>query len=115
MTIEQTQIQRTIVDDWNWKATRIGTLKAIRDLGLLVNAAIEIRTTSDDEHPEQVSPVDVGDTVTKLSTGYWHSCAILSSGRVTCWGLGAGGRLGYGHEQNIGDDESPSAVGPIDL
>jgi len=40
-----------IVDDWNWPAVRAGTLDAVRDLGLEVLHAIEVRTTMDDSHP----------------------------------------------------------------
>lgn len=40
-----------IVDDWNWPAVRAGTLDAVRDLGLELLHAIEVRTTLDDTHP----------------------------------------------------------------
>ncbi len=40
-----------IVDDWNWLGVRTGTLKAIIDAGLIVDHAVEIRTTTDDSHP----------------------------------------------------------------
>jgi len=41
-------------------------------------------------------------------------CA-LSKGRLRCWGRGEGGRLGYGDEENIGDDELPSDVGDLPI
>ena len=41
-----------VVDDWNWEETRTGTLRAIQDLNLLVDASIEIRTTFNGEHPK---------------------------------------------------------------
>ena len=37
-----------IVDDWNWKQVREGTLNAINTLNLNVIAQLEIRTTIDD-------------------------------------------------------------------
>ena len=40
-----------IVDDWNWRAVRIGTFRAMRDRGWTVAAAIEIRSTLDNTQP----------------------------------------------------------------
>lgn len=39
-----------IVDDWNWADVRLGTLHAVRSLGVLVDACIEIRTTLNEAH-----------------------------------------------------------------
>lgn len=39
-----------IVDDWNWRQVRIGTLRAIADMGCKVSCAIEIRTSTDNTH-----------------------------------------------------------------
>ncbi len=36
-----------IVDDWNWRAVRNGTFRALLDTRCRVEAAIEVRTTSD--------------------------------------------------------------------
>jgi hypothetical protein len=40
-----------VVDDWNWKFVRDGTLRAISDLNLKVEHSIDFRTTNDDTHP----------------------------------------------------------------
>jgi glycosyltransferase involved in cell wall biosynthesis len=40
-----------VVDDWNWRAVRGGTLTALVEAGCKVEAAIEVRTTLDDSHP----------------------------------------------------------------
>lgn len=40
-----------IVDDWNWRSVRIGTLRGIRDSSLNILSIIEIRTTLDNSHP----------------------------------------------------------------
>jgi alpha-tubulin suppressor-like RCC1 family protein len=71
----------------------------------------------DDETPASVGPVDlgVGRTATSISAGEAFSCAILDNGTVRCWGFGAFGALGYGNTNNIGDNESPAAAGPIDF
>jgi len=40
-----------IVDDWNWDDVRRGTFDGIRDAGLRLDFAAEIRTTLDNTHP----------------------------------------------------------------
>lgn len=50
-----------------------------------------------------------------IDAGSQHSCVILEGGQVRCWGYGANGRLGLGNTANIGDDESPASVGPVNL
>ena len=35
-------------------------------------------------------------SVTALATAGFHTCAVLSDGRVQCWGLGGLGQLGDG-------------------
>jgi len=47
--------------------------------------------------------VPVGGRVIQLSLGTTHSCALLSTGAVRCWGSGAGGKLGHDSVANIGD------------
>jgi hypothetical protein len=39
-----------IVDDWNYRQTRVGTLRAIRDAKYSIACSIEIRTTQDNSH-----------------------------------------------------------------
>jgi len=45
----------------------------------------------------------------------YQSCAILAGGGLRCWGWGNSGRLGQGNTANIGDNELPGSVPPIDL
>ena len=59
--------------------------------------------------------IELGGPIVHLSMGAAHSCAILENGEVRCWGLGNGGRLGYGNTDNIGDDEPPGSGGPVDF
>jgi alpha-tubulin suppressor-like RCC1 family protein len=59
--------------------------------------------------PASVGDVNLGgSTVTQLVAGFEYTCALLSTGGVRCWGRGAEGQLGYGNQQNIGDDEIPA-------
>lgn len=69
----------------------------------------------DDEFPLIAGDVDVGGTVTQLSAGWYHTCALLDSGAVRCWGFGYTGQLGYGNPEDVGDDETPASVGDIEL
>jgi alpha-tubulin suppressor-like RCC1 family protein len=68
------------------------------------------KSIGDDETPATVSPVNVGGAVVQLVTGAEHTCVLLETGAVRCWGLGRFGRLGYGNELAIGDDETPASV-----
>ena len=56
-----------------------------------------------------------GRTATAITAGASHTCAILDNGSVRCWGNGVSGRLGYGNQTSIGDDETPAAAGPVDI
>ena len=67
----------------------------------------------DDELPSSAGNVDVGGKVKKLAAGDTHTCALLETGNVRCWGLGENGRLGYGNTENIGDNETPSSAGDV--
>jgi len=76
---------------------------------------VNVDDIGDDEPASARGDVDVGGAVVKVATAGEHSCALLESGAVRCWGSGAGGRLGYGVVVNIGDDELPSTAGDVPL
>jgi len=69
----------------------------------------------DDETLSGLSIVPVGDTIIQMdiSTISNHTCAALANGDVKCWGLNNFGQLGYGHTDNIGDDESITPIASI--
>jgi alpha-tubulin suppressor-like RCC1 family protein len=56
---------------------------------------------------EAISPapalVDTGGPVASVSVGHLFACALITDGSVKCWGHGAYGKLGIGHEENVGD------------
>ena len=74
-------------------------------------------TTSigDNETPGAVGPVSVGGTAISVAAGGYHTCALLGSRSVKCWGYSNDGQLGYGNTTTIGDNELPSSVGTVDL
>ncbi|MBL7663503.1 MAG: hypothetical protein JNM93_00105 [Bacteriovoracaceae bacterium] len=47
-----------------------------------------------------------------IANGGNHSCSILASGDVKCWGANTSGQLGLGHTINV---NLPSAAGIVDL
>jgi len=69
----------------------------------------------DNEQPGSVSPVALGAKAIQITTGQSHACALLENGNVKCWGANFSGELGYGHTNNIGDNEGLSSVGPVPL
>ncbi|MEZ4220058.1 MAG: EGF domain-containing protein [Polyangiaceae bacterium] len=74
-----------------------------------------VNDIGDDESPASAGDVNVGGVVVALAAGTHHTCALLGSGAVRCWGLGAAGRLGYANVSSIGDNESPASAGSIQL
>ncbi|MEM6994677.1 MAG: hypothetical protein AAF721_29450 [Myxococcota bacterium] len=69
----------------------------------------------DDELPADAGDVELGGVATQIATARRHSCALLDTGAVRCWGSGTAGRLGYGDTDSIGDDESPAVAGEVDV
>jgi alpha-tubulin suppressor-like RCC1 family protein len=59
--------------------------------------------------------IDVGGRVTEIAAGAFHTCAVLDTGAVRCWGRNADGQLGYGTAENVGEQRSPAAVGDVPL
>src|SRR5262249_13656248 len=57
--------------------------------------------------------VDVGGKVTQVVEGDNHTCALLTTGAVRCWGDASFGQLGYANTNLIGDDETPASAGDV--
>src|SRR5690606_2419486 len=51
--------------------------------------------------------------VTQISAGTDHTCAVLRSGGVRCWGSGGNGRLGY-DDQESRQSPGPNIAIPVD-
>ena len=54
-------------------------------------------------------------SVIELALGGEHTCALLSTGSVRCWGSGSFGELGYGNTNTLGDATPPSSAGDVML
>jgi alpha-tubulin suppressor-like RCC1 family protein len=56
------------------------------------------------------STVNLGSPAISITAGSTHTCAVLSSGAVRCWGGNEIGQLGLGNTSPIGDDEPLTAA-----
>ena len=72
-------------------------------------------SVGDDEHPDSEGIVNIGGKVKSLTAGSFHTCAILVSGDLVCWGYGGAGLLGYSNEKSYGDLLLPSDAGFVNL
>jgi len=91
---------------------------AVRCWGHGANGVLGYGNTNnigDSAKPSSAGDVNVGGTVVQLSAGSFHTCAVLSTGTVRCWGYGANGQLGYGSTVNVGDTASPASAGDVAL
>jgi alpha-tubulin suppressor-like RCC1 family protein len=72
-------------------------------------------TIGDNETPASAGDVNVGGAVKQIAAGRWHTCALLTTGAVRCWGMGTGGRLGYGSTASVGASQTPASVGDVNV
>ena len=74
---------------------------------------------SENQMGDFLPPVDLGTGMfaTQIAAGAYHTCALLSDGRVKCWGDNRSGQLGQGHTTNIGVSENQMGdfLPPVDL
>jgi len=90
---------------------------SVRCWGFGANGRLGYGNTASVLSPSAAPPVDLGAgrTATAITAGASHTCVILDTGAVRCWGNGAAGRLGYGNQESIGDNETPAAPGVVNL
>jgi alpha-tubulin suppressor-like RCC1 family protein len=48
------------------------------------------------------------DRARALAMGDQHSCALVHTGGIRCWGYGSNGALGYASTDTVGDNETPA-------
>jgi alpha-tubulin suppressor-like RCC1 family protein len=71
------------------------------------------RSIGDNETPASAGDLSLGGVAVRLVAGAAHTCAMLDTGGVRCWGVGVDGPLGYGNQASIGDNDVPSSVGEV--
>ena len=67
--------------------------------------------TSDKTTPTLTSSLGTGRTAVALSSGGYHTCAILDNGAVSCWGYGNHGQLGNGGTSDKSTPTLTSSLG----
>ena len=78
---------------------------AVKCWGSNSNGQLGDGTTTDRKTPTDVSGLSSG--VTAITAGTEHTCALLATGAVHCWGNNASGQLGNG---NTTDQLTPTPV-----
>jgi cysteine-rich repeat protein len=69
-----------------------------------------------DQANEMPTPVtNVGGNVVQIGAGEAHTCALLDTNRVRCWGYNDFGQLGLGHTVRIGDNFGEMPPADLDL
>jgi alpha-tubulin suppressor-like RCC1 family protein len=71
---------------------------AVKCWGANDNAELGDNSTTNRLTPVDVSGLSSG--VTAISAGWYHTCALLGTGAVKCWGFNIYGQLGDGTETN---------------
>ena len=69
------------------------------------------------EMGENLLPLDLDGVAVAVTTGHYHSCALLEGGSVKCWGGNFCGQLGLGDNEDRGDElnEMGPALPVVDL
>jgi alpha-tubulin suppressor-like RCC1 family protein len=76
----------------------------------------DLRYIGNNETPSLADAVDVGGEVASIHAGGSRTCAITTEQELLCWGENwRNTTLGYAIPGDVGDDETPSAAGPVDV
>jgi len=68
-------------------------------------------TTTDRNTPTQTSSLGTDRTAVSITTGNYHTCALLDDGSVSCWGSNEGGQLGDGTTTDRNTSTQTSSLG----
>jgi alpha-tubulin suppressor-like RCC1 family protein len=101
-----------IVAAGSYTCALLGT-GGVRCWGAVPLRSGERRRIGDDETPASVGDMEIGGKAQQLAGSDSHTCALLTTGRVRCWGSSEFGQLGYASTQYIGDDETPATMGDV--
>ena len=75
----------------------------------------EVPLFRDYAHTGDQEFVNLGEGALQISSGESHTCALLESGSVRCWGYNHYGQLGLGNYNTIGDNELPSSINALNF
>lgn len=83
------------------------------EYGQLGHGSLEDAGDDPGEMPPPAVPLAA--PAVKVAAGAYHSCALLETGAVHCWGRNDVGQLGVGHSEHLGDapGELPSPEAPV--
>lgn len=59
--------------------------------------------------------VQLDEPAVAIDADLFHTCVLLESGAVRCWGFGDSGQLGLGDVFSVGDDEHPIEFPPVEV
>jgi alpha-tubulin suppressor-like RCC1 family protein len=90
---------------------------SVRCWGFGADGRLGYGSTSDLSAPGGPVAIGAGRTAAAISAGDAHTCAILDTGAVRCWGFGGGGRLGYASSASVGATPGtlPDTAGPVEV
>ena len=55
--------------------------------------------------------IDVGEAVSQVAAGWYHTCVVSETDQIRCFGEGNHGRLGYGNTDDLG--YSPETISSL--
>lgn len=97
-----------------FSCARIGTGDDVICWGAGFDGMLGTGSEDDQLDPAMLPPINLGAAgAMTLGTGERHSCAIDNNGDTRCWGRASEGALGYGNENDIGDNEAPVSAGVV--
>lgn len=78
---------------------------------------VGLESKSIGDEPGEMPPplVNIGGSAVALGLGYGHSCALLDTGKVRCWGYNSQGQLGIGSKKSVGFSVEDMPPADIDL
>lgn len=74
-----------------------------------------VESIGDNENVFTQGNVELGAAITDIALGGDHTCALLASGNIRCWGRNTHGQLGYGSNVSIGDNETLENLADVSL
>lgn len=80
---------------------------AVSCWGYNYDGQLGIGSTVDQTVPQPPVALPSPGAALKVATGNYHTCALLTDGKVTCWGWGANGRLGNNLSSSVTTPPAP--------